>query len=185
RLAIFEDHRRLHPLRRPPEDHRVGARDRRREQVRRVGEGKLRLHLKVYLAVTQDDGQKADGGAERPELDAGDGAAAGRAARQRGDGLLAAGDELGGAAAQRDELRLGQDLDEVVVAQRRQVAGEALLVVDDAEDRVRAAGQVGGRGADGGDVGAGQEQRRAGECAGGVVPAGREGAEAGGAGTAG
>src|SRR5205823_3588938 len=95
----------------------------------------LGLDLQVNLAVTQDDGQEVQPGAELLELHA-------DLAQPGGDrdGLLAAGQEAGGLPAEGDQPRLGEDLGQVLHLQGLEEAEEAGVRAKDAEEDVAAAG---------------------------------------------
>src|SRR4051812_12857067 len=138
RLAVFQLHGGVDALRVPTRN--VGAVDGGTE--RGVEAADFRFDLQMNSAIAKYDRQEIQSCAEFLELHA-DLAEAGRDR----DRLLAAGQEAGRAAAQRDQAGLRQELDDVLVAEGLEEAEEALLVVDQAQEKVaRTALQKGVRG---------------------------------------
>ena len=99
-----------------------------RRCVSRIDFADPRPNFQADVAVAQHDRQEVDLRAERLELD-----------RRRAQALrhedrkLAADVELGGPAADGDDVRLGQNLGDVVLLQRVEEAEERVVAVDDAE----------------------------------------------------
>ena len=87
-----------------------------------------RPHFQADVAVAQHDRQEVDLRAERLVFDRG-----GAQALRHEDRDFAADVELGRPAADGDDVRLGQNLGDVVLLQRIEEAEERVVVADDAE----------------------------------------------------